>query len=33
MADFQEIIARRKPSVDKALISKYEEWASKFGAI
>jgi len=33
MRDFQEVIARRKPSVDKALIAKFEEWASKFGAL
>jgi SpoVK/Ycf46/Vps4 family AAA+-type ATPase len=33
MVDFKEIIARRRPSVDKALIAKYEEWASKFGAL
>ena len=33
MVDFKEIIARRRPSVDKALVAKYEEWASKFGAL
>jgi SpoVK/Ycf46/Vps4 family AAA+-type ATPase len=32
MDDFREAIARRRPSVDRSLIEKYEEWASKFGA-
>ncbi len=32
MNDFKEVIARRRPSVDKALIARYEEWASRFGA-
>ncbi len=33
MRDFQEVIARRRPSVDRTLIARYEEWASKFGAL
>jgi SpoVK/Ycf46/Vps4 family AAA+-type ATPase len=32
MDDFREAIARRRPSVDRSLIERYEEWASRFGA-
>ncbi|MEM0490921.1 MAG: ATP-binding protein [Acidilobaceae archaeon] len=33
MRDFITVLEKRKPSVDQALISKYEEWASKYGAV
>lgn len=33
MDDFREVIARRRPSVDSSLVSRFEEWASKFSAI
>lgn len=33
MRDFQEVLSRRKPSVDPAHVAKFEEWASRFGAL
>ncbi|MEN2999312.1 MAG: ATP-binding protein [Acidilobaceae archaeon] len=32
MEDFRRVLERRKPSVDEALTSRFEEWASRFGA-
>lgn len=32
MEDFAEIIKKRKPSISKELIKKYEEWATKYGS-
>ncbi len=31
--DFKTAIAKRRPSVDPTLVAKFEEWASKFGAL
>jgi SpoVK/Ycf46/Vps4 family AAA+-type ATPase len=31
MKDFLDAISRRKPSIDKDMIKRYEEWARKFG--
>ncbi|MFN4046046.1 MAG: AAA family ATPase, partial [Acidilobaceae archaeon] len=33
MEDFKAVIAKRRPSVDPTLVAKFEEWASKFGAL
>jgi SpoVK/Ycf46/Vps4 family AAA+-type ATPase len=33
MADFLEVLKRRKPSVDKSIIMAYEEWSKQHGAL
>ncbi|MEM1927224.1 MAG: ATP-binding protein [Acidilobaceae archaeon] len=33
MRDFREVLAKRKPSVDKESLRRYEEWARRFGAL
>lgn len=31
--DFEDVIARRKPSVNDAMLDKYDEWTKEFGAL
>ncbi|MCE4624557.1 MAG: AAA family ATPase [Desulfurococcales archaeon] len=33
MRDFMKVLERRKPSVDKAMLKAYEEWAKRHGAL